>query len=178
MRRVRAGEREAYRVLVDRYAGLVFGLARRYCDGEAEVEDLAQDIFLRAYDGLAEFREDASFSSWLYAIAANRCRDHLRTRRRDPSLDELEERTDGAPSPALEDGSTPEEELEREERADRLRRALAELRPEYAVPFLLKYEQDLSYREMARLLDATAGALKVRVHRARAELRRLLEDRI
>lgn len=179
VRRVREGDRDAYRVLVDRYAPMVFGLVRRYCEDPAETEDLAQEVFIRAYEGLDGFRGDASFSSWLYRIAVNRCRDWAKSPMRDrESIEAMEESTGRSPASLAAGGPTPEEDLERTERARRLQWALGELAPDYAVPFLLKYEQDLSYREMARMLDATAGALKVRVHRARTRLRKLLEDRI
>lgn len=178
VRRVREGDREAYRLLVDRYAPMVFGLVRRHCDEPAEVEDLAQEIFIRAYEGLADFRGDASFSSWLYRIALNRCRDHAKSARvgRGSSLEAMEEETGRRPRSLSATVPTPEDDLERSERVRRLRRALGELAPDYAVPFLLKYEQGLSYGEMAEMMDATAGALKVRVHRARNQLRGLLED--
>lgn len=179
VRQVRDGDRDAYRLLVERYAPMVFGVVRRYCDEADETEDLAQEVFIRAYEGLEGFRGDASFSSWLYRIAVNRCRDHVKSpRRKTESLEGLEEETRRAPARTSARIPTPEEELERAERARRLRWALGELAPDYAVPFLLKYEQELSYGEMARMLDATAGALKVRVHRARTQLRSLLEDRI
>lgn len=179
VRRVREGERDAYRLLVDRYAPMVFGLVRRYCDDPAESEDLAQEVFIRAYEALEGFRGEASFSSWLYRIALNRCRDYAKSPKRDrESIEALEESTGRRPESLSADVPTPEDELERMERARRLRWALGELSPDYAVPFLLKYEQELSYKEMARMLDATAGALKVRVHRARTQLRGLLEGRI
>lgn len=178
VRRVLDGEREAFRILVDRYAPVVFAVARRYCEDPAEAEDLAQEVFIRAYAGLEGFRGEAKFSSWLYRIATNRCRDHLRQR-------EAMERARGDPEVNL-PGSEwaadrfigPERELERKELARRLQWALGELSPDYAVPFLLKYEQGLSYREMARRLDVRAGTLKVRVHRARARLRELLEGHV
>lgn len=179
VRRVRDGERDAYRLLVDRYAPMVFGLVRRHCDEPAEVEDLAQEIFIRAYEGLPDFRGDASFSSWLYRIALNRCRDHAKSARveRESSIEAMEEASGRRPRSLSADVPTPEDDLERSERARRIRRALDELGPDYAVPFLLKYEQGLSYQEMAEMMDATAGALKVRVHRARTRLRSLLEER-
>lgn len=187
VRRVRSGDREAYRELVDRHAPMVFALVRRYCADPAEAEDLAQEVFLRAYEGLEEFRGDSAFSSWLYRIAVNRCRDWAKSPRRDErSLDALTEAGARPGRRAAESGEAaelglstppePEQALEREERARRLRRAIGELTPEYAVPFLLKYEEELSYREIAERLDVTEGALKVRVHRARAQLRDLLGD--
>ena len=176
VRRVLAGERDEYRTLVERYAPLVFGVVQRYTSNAADVEDLAQEIFVRAYEGLDGFRADASFSTWLYRIAVNRCRDEVRARRPTASLEAM----DGEGDTALEALSDPEpgpaERLERRESERRLRRAIERLSPEYSVPLLLRYERDLSYREMARMLDVTAGALKVRVHRARKELRKLLRS--
>lgn len=186
VRRVRSGDHEAYRELVDRHAPMVFALVRRYCADPAEAEDLAQEVFVRAYEGLDDFRGDSAFSSWLYRIAVNRCRDWAKSpRREERSLDALTEagtprvrsaESDGPGALGLSTPAEPDEALEREERARRLRRAIGELTPEYAVPFLLKYEEDLSYREIAERLDVTEGALKVRVHRARARLRELLGD--
>lgn len=177
VRRVRDGDRDAYRLLVDRYASMVFAVARRYCDAEAEVEDLAQDVFVRAYEALGEFRGEASFSSWLYRIAVNRGRDHVKSAHRSSTADEA---AVGAAEGGFEGTtgrvSTPEEDLHRAELARKLQWALGQLTPEYAVPFLLRYERQLSYAEMASMLDVTPGALKVRVHRARNELRNLLED--
>lgn len=186
VRRVLDGDRDAYRVLVDRYAPMVFSVVRRHAREPAEAEDLAQEIFVRAYEGLGEFRGEASFSSWLYRIALNRCRDHVKSAWHGrESLDALagpgeagEAPRDGLAASSGGEVATPEVELERNERAARLRWALDQLAPDHAVAFLLKYEQELSYREMAGMLDATAGALKVRVHRARNALRELLEDRI
>lgn len=176
VRSVRNGDRGAYRVLVDRYAPMVFAVVRRYCEESWDADDLAQDIFVRAFEGLDGFRGDASFSSWLYRIAVNRCRDYARREQLNPGSARQVERVEfagDAPRPAT---RTPEEELERKELGRRLREALEALQPEYAVPFLLKYERGLSYKEMSDLLGATVGSLKVRVHRARKALQDLLED--
>ena len=175
VRRVVGGERDAYRILVDRYGPMVFSVVRRFCTDRTETEDLAQEIFVKTYQGLQRYRGQARFSSWLYAIAQNHGRDHLKRSR--PRL-EIADPEETATEPFAQDSSTPDETLERAEQIRRLRSALDQLDPDYAVPFLLKYEADLSYEEMARVLDTTAGALKVRVHRARAKLRGLLEDRI
>lgn len=177
--RVQAGDRDAYRTLVERYTAMVFGVAGRYGRDEAETEDLAQDIFIQAYMGLSGFRGDATFSSWLYRIAVNRCRDHVKSARmaREEPLERRDSDEGHPPSESMRSERTPESELEARASAARLRSALEALDPTYAVPFLLKYDQGLSYEEMAERLDVTAGALKVRVHRARKALRDLLGER-
>ncbi|MGH7539832.1 MAG: RNA polymerase sigma factor, partial [Gemmatimonadota bacterium] len=172
VRLVLDGDRDRFRVLVDRYAPMVFSVVRRWAREPAEAEDLAQEIFVRAYEGLKEFRGEASFSSWLYRIAVNRCRDHVKSAWHGrESLEALQEAgghgkvsPGRVPAIALGGAETPETELERTERAARVRWALDQLAPDHAVAFLLKYEQELTYEEMAGMLDSTAGALKVRVH--------------
>lgn len=179
VQRVCAGDRDAYRTLVERYTAMVFGIAARYGRNDADTEDLAQEIFIQAYLGLPGFRGDASFSSWLYRIAVNRCRDHVKSARiaREEPLEDPDSGGGPARAEALESERTPETELERRASAARLRTALEALDPTYAVPFLLKYDEGLSYEQMAERLDATTGALKVRVHRARKALRDLLGER-
>ncbi|HUP00978.1 MAG TPA: RNA polymerase sigma factor [Gemmatimonadota bacterium] len=175
VRRVVGGERDAYRILVDRYGPMVFSVVRRFCTDPTETEDLAQEIFVKTYQGLQRYRGQARFSSWLYAIAQNHGRDHVKRSR---PVGEISHAEETATEPPAQGSLTPHEALERAEQVRHLRSALDQLAPDYAVPFLLKYEADLSYEEMAHMLDTTAGALKVRVHRARAKLRALLEDRI
>ena len=177
---MREGDREAYRILVDRYAPVVFSVVRRYCDDPTEAEDLAQEVFVRAWEGLDGFRGEAAFSTWLYRIALNRCRDRAREARPETRSLDAEEGEDGALARGEEPGAdrvpTPEDHWERRTLRERLRKALAELPPESATAFLLRYGEEMTYGEMAELLDATPGALRVRVHRARETLRELLAD--
>ncbi len=180
LRRVRDGDRGAYRVLVDRYAPVVFSVVRRYCDDPAEAEDLAQDVFVRAWEGLDGFRGEAAFSTWLYRIAVNRCRDHVSGPRPETWSLDAERGEEGRPAADVEPGAalvpTPEDEWERAALRERLREALAELPPESATAFLLRYGEEMSYAEISEVLEATPGALRVRVHRARETLRGLLEE--
>lgn len=174
VKRIRQGDRGAYRILVDRYAPMVFHVLRRYCSSEEDVEDLAQDTFVRAYQNLAEFRGKAQVSSWIYRIAANRGKDFVKSAR--------QKRKHGGGAEAfehmLQTTDTPHQELEGSERAHTLREAIDTLAPDYATAFMMKYEMGLPYKEMSVLTDTSVSALKVRVHRARKQLRSYLEDKL
>lgn len=175
-RRVQEGDREAFRLLIERYEGMVFDLAHQYADTPEEAEDLAQDAFLKAYQNIGDLENPDRFSSWLYGIALNRCRDYAKNVRRETyafSYTEDRESADALPT------ETPaqDEELMTEERGDQLWDALDELSSTYATPFLLKYRDGLTYKAMSKRMDVSVSALKVRVHRARKKLRTILENR-
>ncbi|MFB6098465.1 MAG: RNA polymerase sigma factor [Salinibacter sp.] len=82
-RRVQNGDRTAFEVLVERYEGMVFDLTHQYADQPEEAEDLAQDIFLKAYRRIEDLRNPSRFASWLYGIALNQCRDYAKNVRRE-----------------------------------------------------------------------------------------------
>jgi len=175
-RRVQEGDRDAFRVLIERYEGMVFDLAHQYANHPKDAEDLAQDAFLQAFRRIDDLKNPDRFSSWLYGIALNRCRDYAKNVRRETyafSRTEEQEEADALP------GKTPEqdEELLAEERSEHLWAALDELSSTYATPFLLKYRDGMTYKAMSKRLDVSVNALKVRVHRARKKLRTLLNDR-
>jgi len=175
-RRAQNGDRDAFRVLVERYEGMVFDLTHQYGDSPEDAEDLAQDVFLRAYDRIDTLKSPDRFASWLYGIALNRCRDYAKNVRRETYAFSRTERED---EDAVTADAQPaqDEQLVAKERGDQLWGALEELSPTYATPFLLKYRDGLSYKAMSKRLDVSVSALKVRVHRARKKLRILLEKR-
>ncbi len=170
-RRVQDGDRSAFRVLVERYEGMVFDLAHQYTDGPEAAEDLAQDVFLTAYHRIDDLQDPDRFASWLYGIALNRGRDYAKNVRRDtyPFSRSEQEGTH-----IRDNGAAQDDQLVADERGDQLWNALDELAPTYATPFLLKYRNGLTYKAMSKRLDVSVSALKVRVHRARKKLRTLL----
>jgi RNA polymerase sigma-70 factor (ECF subfamily) len=175
-RRVQDGDREAFRVLVERYEGMVFDLAHQYADSPEDAEDLAQDTFIRAYRRIEDLKNPDRFSSWLYGIALNRCRDYAKNVRRETYAFS---RTDEEEDADVLAGSGRDQagDLLAEERSEQLWAALDDLSSTYATPFLLKYRDGLTYKAMSGRLDVSVSALKVRVHRARKKLRNLLDDR-
>lgn len=175
-RRVQDGDRDAFRVLIERYEGMVFDLTHQYADSSEDAEDLAQDVFAKAYRRIEDLENPDRFSSWLYGIALNRCRDYAKNVRRETYAFSRTEEQD-EPNAAMNGKASQDEELIAKERGDQVWDAIEQLSSTYATPFLLKYRDGLTYKAMSERMDVSVSALKVRVHRARKKLRNVLEDR-
>lgn len=164
MAAVRGGDLAELATLFERHSRRLFGFLRGLVGSPSAAEDLVQETFLRILRYRRSYRDGRPFLPWMLRIARNAARRHLRRRRRMPA-EELAE------MPAA--GSPEQGHLERE-RAVRLTRALGTLPRREREVLLLSYFEGLRHREIARLVGASAGAVKVRVHRARARLRRHL----
>ena len=163
------GDTEAFAVLVRRYQDVLYAHAFRMVGGGDEAADLVQRALVAGYRRLATCREPSRVGGWLFRILANLCRDHLRDRRRrDISLDVL------PPLRAGDEG--PDGDARRVELGARLRSALDRLDEGHREAFLMKHLEGRRYGEMSELLGVSVPALKMRVHRARDELRELLEE--
>ena len=165
VRAVLAGDRERYRVLVERYRR-AFGRYAVAVLGDADVAaDALQEAFIRAYDALGDCREPDRFRNWFFSILSNQCRSALSRRRSQGDPADLDvpgkERADA--------------DAERSELAAALEGALAQLTAEQREAFVLKHVDGRSYEEMADLVGVGVDALKMRVHRAREALRGMLE---
>lgn len=176
IRAILAGEGSSYRVLVERYSAMVFHIVRRFEKDESEAEELAQQIFIKAYENLQKFDMKAVFSTWLYRLAMNHCRDYAKNiRRGNKRFSELEpefiERS-------LIDERTPYSGIELREWQHHLDTALECLNKEYADVFLWKYRDGLSYEVISEQTGISISALKVRVHRARKELKQRLDKKV
>lgn len=165
-------DHDAFGQLVDRYAAAIVNLAYRMVGDRADAEDLAQEAFLAAFKALPTFRADSKFSTWLYRIAANKCKDWLRAKRPAPvDLDAA----DQAHEQAVE-SRTPERLLSQRQVADHLNRAIQRLPPLYREAFVLKHVEGLSYEEMEDVLGVSADTLKMRVYKGRVRLSRELAE--
>ena len=165
--RCRAGETAAFAVLVDRHKEAVFRWIYSWVGSRESAEELAQDVFLKAFRDLGNFRGDSKFSTWLHQIALSRCRDHWRSRQRKPespvdvaSMAKLESREVSAELRA----STRQE-------GETLRCVMAELPDIYREALTLRFFGDLSYEEIAILLGESLSNVKMRVMRGLAQLR-------
>jgi RNA polymerase sigma-70 factor (ECF subfamily) len=177
--RARAGDAGAFEMLVRRYQGWVFTLALRMLGDRGEAEDMAQEIFLKAYRGLKRFKGASRFSTWLYAIASHHCLNQLETRRRRPRPHgQAGDRRDHAESdpPAAVDrlaDQAPHADalLERMDLARIVQAELANLTAEHRIILVLRDIQGLSYEQIARTLRLELGTVRSRLHRARMEMR-------
>jgi RNA polymerase sigma-70 factor (ECF subfamily) len=155
-----AGDQAAMLSLVEHYQARVFALCFRMLGQRQDAEDVAQETFVRALKSLHRWDAEREFEPWLLAIAGNRCRTALSSRKRRPAHQQLLE-----PYP----DSTPEEEPARR-LAEEVRLALAELRHEYRQAFVLFHEHQMSYAEIGESLGRPLGTIKTWVHRARKEM--------
>ena len=171
VRRVLEGDVDAFAILVDRYSDRYARFAVHMVGNREDAEEALQDAFVRAYRSLGQYREQERFSAWLYQILVNQCRTAVAKRRR---LDGTFPDVDPATLDVA-DGSIPHA-AEGLPLRDRLDRALAQLPPDQREAVVLKYTQDLSYEDMAAITGAGVSALKMRVKRAFARLRELLEE--
>lgn len=180
VRRARDGSLAAFEALVTRHERRVFSLARRIAGSNADAEDVTQQAFLDAMRALPRFREDASFATWLTSIAAHAAMKVLRKRRGLPTVS-LEAGTepdaDGHiphPEYIADWRETPDRLAQRAETGRLLDAALAALDPVYRAVFLLRDVEDLSVAETAAALNISQANVKVRLLRARLQLRERL----
>ena len=176
IREIAGGNSSVYRVLVERYSVMVFHVVRRFVKDEDEVNELAQQIFVKAYEKLHQFDMKSAFSTWLYRLAMNHCHDYAKDiRRSNKQFSELE--PDFVEN-KLSDELTPYLRLEMKEWKNLLDAAIEKLSSDYAEPFLWKYRDGLSYKVMSEQTGISVSALKVRVHRARKELKEQLDKKV
>ena len=165
--RTLSGDVRSYEELVRRYERLVGRVLYSYARREISVEDLVQETFLRAYDRLETFNPDYRFKTWLLAIANNLGVDTLRRRR---------EIVEFNPETHAGAGGGPEADALDAERSRSVQDAVATLPETYSVPLVLRYSEDLSYAEIAEILDITIPAVKSRLFRARNMMAERLQE--
>jgi len=168
IRRFKDGDPSAFEGLVRRYRDRVYNLCRYIINDTHDAQDAAQDVFIKAYRGLATYRSKAGLYTWLYRIAVNTCLDYNKRSRPETLEDEtfLENVASHDPSP--------EELCQSKETGRIIESALRKLPDKLRAAIVLKEIEALSYEEIAGALDTSVGTVKSRISRARDELRRLL----
>ncbi len=176
------GREAAFRELVRRYERPVFSLIYRMVRDRETAEDLAQDTFVKVLNHIDRYRPEFKFSSWVFKIANNVAIDHLRRRQLDTvSIEGSPHAATAAEAEASaldvrSRGESPLEEIESRELGTAIERAIARLRPEYRACILLRHVEGRSYEEIAATLDLPLGTVKTYIHRARHELREMLQE--
>lgn len=161
-----------------RYERPVYALVVRMVREPTLAEDLAQEVFVKAFRALASYDPARKFSSWLFKIAHNTALDHLRRQELDtvPLEAGVEDRRDWAEVLIDHAAVDPEATAGRRDLARALERAVGRLRPEYRAAVLLRFQEGLSYQEIAEALDQPLGTIKTNLHRARKALAELMAE--
>lgn len=176
MARLRNGEDRALDVLMDKWQTRLRGFAYRYLHNQEDACDVAEETFVRVYSHRANFRPGAKFSTWMFSIALNLCRDRDRRRKARPVIlldhDGLTAASDRTPDP---DGSSPDADLLRNETAKVVRAAVDALPAPLRMGILLCEYEHLSHAEAGAVAGCSAKAIEVRLYRARQRLRDVLQ---
>jgi RNA polymerase sigma-70 factor (ECF subfamily) len=172
---VQAGDVSAFDVLVSRWDRKIRGAAFRVLRSDEDARDVSQEAFLKAFRGLKSFKQEARFSSWLYQIAMNLCRDRLRRRkgRNHLSLDDVREHAE----PALREGPVALAALETRDVARAVTAAVDALSEDHREVVVLKEYEGLTFPEIAEILGLPLSTVKTRLYRALGQLRVELERR-
>ncbi len=167
--RVQRGDKRAFDLLVIKYQHKVMSLISRYVSDSAEVQDVAQDAFIKAYRAIGRFRGDSQFYTWLYRIAANTAKNYLVSRgRRPPGSDiDAEEAEFLDMGGALKDVDSPEENIAAEELRAVVEQTIKALPEDLRMALSLREYDGLSYEEIAVLMDCPVGTVRSRIFRAR-----------
>lgn len=167
--RVQSGDNRAFDLLVLKYQHKILGLISRYIQDADEMQDVAQEAFIKAYRALPGFRGDSAFYTWLYRIAINTAKNHLVARsRRPPGSDvEVEDAEYYEGGAALRDLETPENALFGEELRNVVESAIADLPEDLRTAVTLREFEGLSYEDIAEAMDCPVGTVRSRIFRAR-----------
>lgn len=183
VRRFQDGDRAAYSDIVRRYQDRVFTLSLRWMGDRQVAEEVAQDVFIALYRSLDRFRGEARLSTWIFRVTVNHCKNRrLYRRRRKMEQHEPLEGTradeDGPVRQIPGDGPGTDSQVHRSEAGRILQEALDRLDESYRTILVLRDVEDLPYEEIAQILELPRGTVKSRLHRARAELARVLSRAI
>ncbi len=168
--RVQRGDKHAFELLVVKYQRKILRLLSRFIRDPAEIEDVAQEAFIKAYRALPQFRGESAFYTWLYRIAINTAKNHLVASGRRPSSPSEFETEDGETfdeTDTLSDNNTPESVLASREIAQTVNIAIESLPEELRMAIVLREIEGMSYEDIAQAMDCPIGTVRSRIFRAR-----------
>jgi RNA polymerase sigma-70 factor (ECF subfamily) len=181
LRRLHGRDERAFRELIEGHRDRVYNICYRMLGHKHEAEDVAQEVFITVFKNIEQFRGESKFSTWLYRVAVNHCKNRIKylARRHDRDRDELDETSNGpngaigGPMPA-----SPDRALEGVQMEALLREAINALDEEQRVVIVLRDVEDLSIEEICEITELPDGTVKSRLHRARLVLRKKLQKHV
>ena len=182
LRRLRDRDERAFRELVEEHRDRVFNITLRMLGNRAEAEDVAQEVFITVFKTIDQFREESKFSTWLYRVTVNHCKNRIKylAVRHDRDHDEVDDTATkstngqiGAPMP-----HAPDRALEGAQMEKLLQEAIASLDDDQRVVVVLRDVEDLSIEEICEITGLPDGTVKSRLHRARLALRKRLQRHV
>ncbi len=172
--RAKEGDMEAFEHLVRRYQQSIYYICRRMTGVHQTADDMSQETFIKAYFSLSRFKDEMNFFSWLRKIAINNSLNYLKSHKREELLGERENTITEKASSTLQE--LPQETLLRNRLEQKFRKALDALPADQKTIFMLRFYQNLSYKEIAQSLNLPNGTVMSRLNRARKKLRSLMAD--
>jgi RNA polymerase sigma-70 factor, ECF subfamily len=182
LKRLLNRDERAFRELVEAHRDRVFNITYRMLGDRAEAEDVAQEVFIQVFKSIEHFRQESKFSTWLYRVTVNHCKNRIKylARRHDrkrEELNETSEQVNGVAQPSLRAGQ-PDRALEGIQMEVLLQQAVASLDPEHREVVILRDIEDLSIEEICEITKLPDGTVKSRLHRARLALRKKLQRHV
>ncbi len=165
----KAGDRQAFHTLFETYKDRVYSIAFHFSGEDSLAKDITQQVFLKLFTCISQFRHDSEFTTWLYRIVANACVDEQRKQKRFVPF------TQGVEVKNLIARGSQEESFAKRQVSDSVQTAIADLSPKLRLPILLKYVEGLSYEEIAETLGCSIGTVSSRLNRGHKALARKLE---
>jgi RNA polymerase sigma-70 factor, ECF subfamily len=185
LRRLRDRDERAFRELLELHRDRVFNITFRMLGNRAEAEDVAQEVFISVFKTIDQFREESKFSTWLYRVAVNHCKNRIKylARRHDRDRDELDETThtnqvNGAATGVPVRAAQPDRALEGAQMERLLQEAIGNLDDDHRIVVVLRDVEDLSIEEICEITGLPDGTVKSRLHRARLALRKKLQRHV
>ena len=179
---LQAGEAVAYEQLIERFQTPVYNLAYRLLNDQADASDVVQEVFLKIFRNVGNFRGDSSLRTWVYRIAVNESHNRrrwlFRHRRGETGMLDNFDDADGREKPLMDAGETPFDFTVNREAQILLEEALADINPVFRAALVLREVEDMSYEEIADILEVSIGTVKSRIVRGREALRRNLASRL
>jgi RNA polymerase sigma-70 factor, ECF subfamily len=175
--KLKAGDDEAFRIIVEKYQGLVLNCSFKFLRSKEAAEDITQEVFLEVFESIHSFRGESSLSTWIYRIAVTKSLNYLKSlkrKKRFATLVGLFNGKDGDALLATPESMSPSSEVENQDRARMLSWALEKLSDNQRVAFTLSKYKELSYEEISAVMNLSIPSVESLIHRAKMNLRKLL----